>query len=155
MHILYVCTWNIFRSMSAEYLTRKYLDDHHITTISVSSAWTVAHPEPPFETTVTKLLSYGCDPSPHIQRKISPEILAEQDLIICMAEHHRQAVRDLGFDAVLFNEIAYGKSEDLMDDTEYGEAVGNFDLEPFIIHTVEYIHEAIPIIIEKIEWELA
>lgn len=46
-----------------------------------------------------------------------------------MAEHHRTVVRELGYDAVLFNEIAYGKSEDLMDDTEYGDKYGyDYDL---------------------------
>jgi protein-tyrosine-phosphatase len=81
--------------MSAEYLTRKYIETHNIQNITVSSAGTRAHPEDPFSWTLEKLLSYGCDASHHHQRKITPEILSEQDLIICMAEHHRESVREL------------------------------------------------------------
>jgi len=95
MNILYVCTGNIFRSMSAEYITKKYIKDHHIPNISVSSAGTRARPEQPFPRTLEKLKTYGIDASAHQQTKISPELLAEQDIIVCMAEHHRQSVREL------------------------------------------------------------
>jgi len=36
-----------------------------------------------------------------------------------MAERHRTVVREFGYDAVLFNEIAYNLTSDVMDDTEY------------------------------------
>lgn len=151
MKILYVCTWNIFRSMSAEYLSKKYLQDNNIGNIFVSSAGTKARPEEPFPRTLERLHYYWCNASAHHQTKINPELLAEQDLIICMAEHHRQSVKELWFDAVLFNEIAYDKIEDLLDDTEYMNQYGpSFDLEKYIIDVVDYIHEAIPNIIEHI-----
>lgn len=151
MNILYVCTWNVFRSMSAEYLTKKYLEDHTIDDILVSSTWTKAHPEAPFSRTLERLSLYGCDATKHQQRKITPEILWEQDLIICMSEHHRQSVREMWFDAVLFNEIAYDKSEDLLDDTEYMNQHGpDFELDEYVRTIVDYIHEAIPFVIEHI-----
>lgn len=151
MNILYVCTWNIFRSMSAEYLTKTYITTHNIPDISVSSAGTTAHLQEPFPRTVERLHMYGCDPSQHIQRKISPELLAEQDLIICMAEHHRQTVRELWFDAVLFNEIAYGKSEDVLDDGEFMQIHGPaLNLEVYAKEMVDYLHEAIPSVIKNI-----
>lgn len=136
--------------MSAEYLTKKYLEDNAISKISVTSAWTSARPETPFIRTVERLKFYGCDPSGHQQRKISKEILEQQDLIICMSEHHRQSIQELWFDAVLFNEIAYNKNEDLLDDTEYMNQYGpNFDLEKYIVDIIDYIHDAIPNIIKN------
>jgi protein-tyrosine-phosphatase len=151
MNILYVCTGNIFRSMSAEYITKHYIKDHHIPNISVSSAGTRARPEQPFPRTVKKLASYWIDASAHQQTKISPELLAKQDLIICMAEHHRQSIRELWYDAVLFNEIAYEKSEDVLDDAEYMNQYGpHFDLESYVYSIVEYIHDAIPNVVKNI-----
>jgi len=137
--------------MSAEYLTKQYIKDHQIPNISVSSAGTRARPEQPFPRTVAKLKTYGIDASTHQQTKINPELLAKQDIIICMAEHHRQSVRELGFDAVLFNEIAYGKSEDVLDDVEYMNQYGpDFELDAYIYSIVEYIHDAIPNIVQQI-----
>lgn len=151
MNILYVCTWNIFRSMSAEYLTKKYIEDNNISELYISSAWTTARPQQPFPRTVERLYFYGCDPSHHQQRKISSEILADQDIIICMTEHHRQTVKELWFDAVLFNEIAYSKTENVLDDTEFMELHGPaLNLEAYAKEIVDYIHDAIPNIIENI-----
>lgn len=137
--------------MSAEYLTKKYIEDNNILDIMVSSAGTHAHSEAPFLRTLERLSFYWCDASKHQQRKITPGILEEQDLIICMAEHHRQSVRELWFDAVLFNEIAYEKSEDVLDDTEYANQYGpDFDIEKYVYTIVDYIHDAIPFIIKNI-----
>ena len=137
--------------MSAEYLSKKYIKDQIIWNITIGSAWTKARPELPFPRTLERLNVYWCDASVHQQRKISPEILEQQDLIICMAEHHRQSVNELWFEAVLFNEIAYGKSEDVLDDTEYMQINGpDIDLEDYVITIVDYIHEAIPHIMEQI-----
>ncbi len=151
MNILYVCTGNIFRSMSAEYLTKKYIQEHTIENILVRSAGTKARPEEPFPRTLERLSYYWCDASAHQQTKINPELLAQQDIIICMAEYHRQIVRDLWFDAVLFNEIAYGKSEDVLDDTEYMNQYGpDFDIVTYMHTIIDYIHEAVPFIINNI-----
>jgi protein-tyrosine-phosphatase len=151
MNILYVCTWNIFRSMSAEYLTKKYIDDNAISNFFVSSAWTIAHIDLPFSMTVKRLAFYGCDPSHHIQRKITQEILAAQDIIICMAEHHRQSVNALWFEAVLFNEIAYNLTEDVLDDGEYMQINWPYlDIEEYVPTIIDYIHDAIPLIISSI-----
>lgn len=137
--------------MSAEYLSKKYLQDNSIENIFVSSAGTKARPEQPFSRTVERLSLYGCDTSGHQQRKITPELLAKQDLIICMAQHHRKSVNELWFEAVLFNEIAYNKTEDLLDDTEYMNQYGpDFDLENYVHTIIDYIYEAIPSVIENI-----
>jgi len=137
--------------MSAEYLTKKYIEDNQIQNVSISSAGTTARPSKPFPRTLERLEFYGCDASQHKQTKVSNELLAQQDLIICMAEHHRQTVRELWYDAVLFNEIAYGKSEDVLDDTEYMNQHGpNIELDAYAYMIVDYLHEAIPSVVKNI-----
>jgi protein-tyrosine-phosphatase len=42
--------------MAAEYLMKKYVFDHNITDILVSSAGTTAHPQPSFPETLARLL---------------------------------------------------------------------------------------------------
>ena len=137
--------------MSAEYLTKKYIEDNHIQNVSISSAGTTARPSKPFSRTLERLALYGCDASKHQQTKVSAELLAQQDLIICMAEHHRQTIRELWYDAILFNEIAYGKSEDVLDDTEYMNQYGpNIELDAYAYMIVDYLHEAIPFVMKHI-----
>ncbi|HCB52188.1 TPA: protein-tyrosine-phosphatase, partial [Patescibacteria group bacterium] len=55
MKVLFVCTGNIFRSMSAEYIMKKYIQDHNLNEIVVSSAGTVAHEESPLPWIVERL----------------------------------------------------------------------------------------------------
>lgn len=138
--------------MSAEYLSKKYITDKNISHITISSAGTRAHPEPPFLRTLERLSFYWCDASSHEQKKITPELLWAQDLIICMAEHHRKSVNDMWFEAVLFNEIAYNKTEDVLDDAEYMQIYGpHFDMEVYVHTIIDYIHDAIPFLMKNIE----
>jgi len=131
---------------------KKYLQDRDIIDISVSSAGTTAHPQPSFPETFARLEMYGCDASEHQQTKLTPEVLEWKDIVICMAEHHRTVVRELWYDAVLFNELTYGKSEDLLDDTEYGEKYGyDYDLWKYVDFIVDYIHDAIPYIVQNMQ----
>lgn len=52
---------------------------------------------------------------------------------------------------MLFNEIAYNKTEDLLDDTEYMQINGpNIEIDRYAKTIVDYIHEAIPFIIKNI-----
>jgi len=52
---------------------------------------------------------------------------------------------------VLFNEIAYSKTENVLDDTEFMELHGPaLNLEAYAKEIVDYIHDAIPNIIENI-----
>lgn len=95
MNILFVCKGNIFRSMSAEYLTKKYLEQIGMEAINISSAGTEANPQPTHPTTVEHLNYYGSDPSKHIQRRVSKEILDQQDLIICMGNNHREVIENM------------------------------------------------------------
>ncbi|AHB41402.1 TPA: low molecular weight phosphatase family protein [Patescibacteria group bacterium] len=151
MNILFVCKGNIFRSMSAEYLTKKHLEKIGMEAINVSSAGTEANPQAAHPTTVNRLKHYHCDPNNHTQRKISKEILAQQDLIICMGNNHREVIEDMGFDCLLFNEIAFDISTDVPDIEEFlAPGYTEQQKSDYIIKTINYIHNAIPHLIDHI-----
>jgi hypothetical protein len=68
-----------------------------------------------------------------------------------MAEHHRQIIRELWFDAVLFNEIAYNTRKNVLDDTEYmNQYWPDLDLNEYVPKIVDYIYKAIPFVIKNI-----
>jgi hypothetical protein len=57
----------------------------------------------------------------------------------------------LGFEAVLFNEIAYNTTEDVLDDGEYMQINWPYlDLDDYVPTIVDYIHDAIPLIISTL-----
>ncbi len=152
MKILFVCTGNIFRSMSAEYLAKKYITDNNIKNIKVNSAGTIAEIQNPFSYTVKCLEKYWCDVSKHIQRKATDEILKDQDFIICMAKHHKETIKSFWYESVLFNFIAYGKNIDVMDDTEYWNKYWfDYNLEKYVNEIVDYIHDAMPNVIKGLD----
>lgn len=142
MKLLFVCTGNIFRSMSAEYLAKKYIKDNNIKWIQISSAGTVANPENPFSYTIERLKKYWCDASNHKQTKLTEAVLKDKDFVICMAQHHLDKVKELWYEWVLFNFVAYWKNEDLMDEAEYATKYWSYwDLESYVNKTVDYIHD--------------
>ena len=80
--VLFICTGNIFRSLSAEYCLKDYLKKHKIKNIEVSSAGTVANIRDIPVETKKQLLKRGIDPSKHKQRRLTKKILEENDIII-------------------------------------------------------------------------
>ncbi|MCF7834857.1 hypothetical protein K9M48_02260 [Candidatus Gracilibacteria bacterium] len=152
MKLLFVCTGNVFRSMSAEYLAKKHIKDNKIKGIEVSSAGTTARPQNPFSYTLKRLDKYGCNASKHRQTKVSNEVLKDKDFVICMAKHHQEVIKSLGYESVLFNFIAYGKNKDVMDEAEYEQKYGSYgDLENYCNNLVDYLHDAMPKLIEGLD----
>jgi protein-tyrosine-phosphatase len=138
--------------MSAEYLLRKALENAGVLGVSVSSSGTIAKPNTMYAESLVRLQTYGCDASAHKQTKLTEEILQDKDLVICMSEYHRTRVRELGFDAVLFNEISYGISKDVLDVWEYWEICGkDLDLAEYVTKIIDYIHDAMPYLVDEIK----
>jgi protein-tyrosine-phosphatase len=112
--ILFVCTGNIFRSMTAEYALKAMLDPH--SPIRVSSAGTIALPQDMHPDVRAYLMQRSVDPSPHQQRRVSAELLHATDLVIAMSTDHQAFLVDtFSYHAPLFNEICHGRSEPLLD----------------------------------------
>lgn len=82
--ILFVCTGNIFRSMTAEYMLKKYLKQQNITGFMVSSAGIEAKPQSPDPFLVGDLKKRKIEVSMHRQRKLTKKLLDQQDIVITM-----------------------------------------------------------------------
>jgi protein-tyrosine phosphatase len=112
--ILFVCTGNIFRSMTAEYALTAMLDPR--SPVRVSSAGTVALPQAMHPDVRAYLVQRGVDPSRHQQRKVSAELLHTSDLVIAMSTDHQAFLCDtFQYRVPVFNEVCYGRSEPLLD----------------------------------------
>ena len=149
--ILFVCTGNIFRSMTAEYALKAVLDPR--SSIRVSSAGTVAAPQAMHPDVLAYLVQRGIDPSPHRQRRVSAELLRATDLVIAMSTDHQAVLFDtFQYRAPLFNEVCHGRSEPLLD---VWEAVPTWETDldaarHHALQVMEYICESIPYLLQNL-----
>lgn len=113
--ILFVCTGNIFRSMSAELFLKKYILERN-KKIKVSSAGIQANPEGIHPIVKEELDKREIDYSKHVQRKVTKEILDSSDLVVSMTYFHQDFLKEkFNQDSLLFNELCFGKKEDFLD----------------------------------------
>ena len=149
--ILFVCTGNIFRSMTAEYALKARLDSR--SPIRVSSAGTVAIPQQMPTDVRAYLVQRGIDPSLHQQRKVSAELLHTSDLVIAMSTDHQTFLFDtFRYRAPLFNDICHGRSEPLLD---IWEAIPTWETDldvarHYAFQVMEYIWESIPCLLQNL-----
>jgi protein-tyrosine-phosphatase len=85
--ILFVCTGNIFRSLTAEYSLRHVLGAR--SDILVASAGTEDFPHVISPYVKEYLLARGLDVSRHCRRTLTAEILQEPGPVIAMSTEHR------------------------------------------------------------------
>lgn len=113
--ILFVCTGNIFRSLTAEYALRDWLGD--ASQIRVASAGTEDFPHVISPYVRDYLRGRGLDVSPHQRRTLTREILQDQDLVIAMSTDHRAILTgNFGLrDVLLFTEACGLGAEALLD----------------------------------------
>jgi protein-tyrosine phosphatase len=149
--ILFVCTGNIFRSMTAEYALKARLEPG--SPVRVSSAGTVALPQEMHPDVRAYLLQRGIDASQHQQRKVSVELLRASDLVIAMSVEHQVSLFDtFQYRAPLFNEVCHGRSEPLLD---VWEAVPHWktDLDAARRHAfavMEHIYTSMPALLQNL-----
>ncbi|MFP4111535.1 MAG: low molecular weight phosphatase family protein [Candidatus Woesearchaeota archaeon] len=142
--VLFVCTGNIFRSMSAEHIL-KHLDKNN--DFMVASAGTDAVIQNMSPYVRAELESFGVDPSSHSQTQLTENVLKRYDLVVAMSTDHKDFIkRKFGVDVLLFNEIALGKKEGLPD---IWEAIPDYLEKPrateeYMRRVVDYIYEAMP-----------
>jgi protein-tyrosine phosphatase len=109
--VLFVCTGNIFRSLTAEYALRRELGD-----IVVASAGTDDYPHVVRPNVRDYLLSKGLDVRAHRRRTLTAEILHEAKHVIAMStDHQRFILERFGLRAPVFLEACGGACEALPD----------------------------------------
>ncbi|MBI5616454.1 MAG: low molecular weight phosphatase family protein [Gammaproteobacteria bacterium] len=138
--ILFVCTGNIFRSVSAEYALKHHLGPE--TTLRIASAGTRADQGEGHWRIHEYLDRKGIASKAHRPRRVSARILAEHELVVAMGEDHRARLREeFGRDSVLFNELCHGLSTPVLD---LHEAVDDWLTNEraawdYIYRTIDYI----------------
>ena len=128
MHrILFVCTGNIFRSLTAEYALRHVLGAR--SDITVASAGTEDFPHVVSPYVKNYLLARGLDVTGHCRRTLTAQILQEPGPVIAMSTEHRTvlAERFNRRDVPLFTEACGIPGEPLPD---VDEAVRDHETNP-------------------------
>jgi protein-tyrosine phosphatase len=149
--ILFVCTGNIFRSLVAEWALRAQLGEDR--RYLVGSAGIQAEPQTVHPVVRARLLRKGADPTGHVQRKVTGELLAKAGLIVAMGEDHRlHLARAFGRHAVLFNEAAGRSSQSILD---LHEALPDWQqdvrsAQAYVESVVDDIWEATPALIARL-----
>lgn len=89
--VLFVCTGNICRTPMAEYLLNKLIEEEDLQNlIQVESAGTGAlDGYAAADHTVSVCREYGIDVSPHRARSVSPDLIRDADLVLCMGKYHK------------------------------------------------------------------
>ncbi|HXV68821.1 MAG TPA: low molecular weight phosphatase family protein [Nitrospira sp.] len=112
--ILFVCTGNIFRSMVAEYAVRAQIgstDQYRVESAGIEATPQTIHP-----IIRVRLLQKGADPSAHVQRTLTRDVLERADFIIAMGQNHRAFIQEhFGRTAPLFNEVSFGRATPILD----------------------------------------
>jgi protein-tyrosine phosphatase len=96
LHVLFVCTGNICRSPLAERLARTLgkqlgIPDFHTSSAGVRAV--IGQPMHPHS--AATLQELGGDPEGFAARQLTPRIASDADLILGMAQEHRNAVLEL------------------------------------------------------------
>ena len=112
--ILFICTGNIFRSMTAGFALKTALGADPA--FDVRSAGLIEAPHEILPFVQNYLADKGHDTKGHQPTKLSAALLEQADLAVAMGTEHRDRIEEaFGRRLPLFSEIAYDKVEALLD----------------------------------------
>jgi protein-tyrosine phosphatase len=112
--VLFVCTGNVFRSLTAEYALRAILGQRAHISVASAGIDDRAQLVPP--EVADYLLQKGFDVSAHRRRTVTRPIVDAAHLVIAMSLEHRDFIRErFGRSAPLFLECCGGRAEALLD----------------------------------------
>lgn len=140
--VLFVCTGNIFRSLTAEYALRR-----HVPEIIVASAGTDDYPHVVRPNVRDYLLSRGLDVAAHRRRTLTREILGRARTVIAMSiDHQRFLAQRFGLKAPVFLEACGGACEALPDIEEVvlDYRTNAAAVDAHVRRTIDTIIEAMP-----------
>jgi protein-tyrosine phosphatase len=149
--VLFVCTGNVFRSVTAEYALRTRMGPD--VRLLVGSAGIEARPQPLHPMIVEYLRAKGADPSAHVQRKLTRELLEGADLAVAMGFDHRDFIRQhFGLEVPLFNQVCFEKEEPVLD---VHEAIPDWqsnmvEARAYVQSVVDHIWEAAPVLLARL-----
>ena len=152
--ILFVCTGNVFRSLTAELaLAREINRQGRETTFAASSAGIGvggAHIVPELREIWAQR---GLDPGDRGSRPVTPELLEGTAVVVSMARNHQDALREtFGCASELYNQLAVGEDRSIDD---VCEAMPDFrdrpeEVRQFLADTVDYIIRNMPALLSAV-----
>jgi protein-tyrosine phosphatase len=137
--------------MVAEYAVRAQLGSQH--QYRVESAGIEAKPQTIHPVIRARLIQKGADPSVHVQRTLTKELVERIDLIIAMGQDHRDFIqRHFGRTAPLFNEVSFGQATAILD---LHEALPDWEQDwlkarNYVESVVDYIWDAAPTLVARL-----
>ncbi|MGH8865329.1 MAG: low molecular weight phosphatase family protein [Burkholderiales bacterium] len=149
--ILFICTGNVFRSVTAEYALKTRMGPD--VRLIVGSAGIEARPQPLHPMIIEYLRAKGADPSAHVQRKLTHELLEGVDLAVAMGLDHRDFIRkQFSRDVPLFNQVCFEKEESVLDLHEVmPDWASNMDqARAYVQSVVDHIWEATPALLARL-----
>ncbi len=151
-NVLFVCTGNIFRSLTAEYALRDALGA--ASGIVVASAGTEDFPHVVQPVVRDYLLARGLDVSSHCRRTLTVDMLRDASLVIAMSTEHREVLtqRFHRRDVPLFTEACGLPGEPLpdVDDVVADHATNAAAAEAHVRWTIDRIVELTPRLAERL-----
>ena len=112
--VLFVCSGNIFLSVTAEYALKARLGSGR--SCVVGSAGIDVKPQTMHAWVQDRLREKGTDPTTHVPRQLTKELVEGADLVIAMGRNHQLFIREqFGRDVPLFNQICLGHDQPILD----------------------------------------
>ena len=149
--VLFVCTGNIFRSVTAEYALKLRLGTN--TSCVVGSAGIAIKPQPVHDWVQTQLHEKGADLTRHIPRRLTHELVGSADLVIAMGRDHQNFIREqFGRDVPLFNQICLGHDTPILD---LHEVMPDWEADPeraraYVCSVIDVIWATAPAILSRL-----
>ena len=140
--VLFVCTGNIFRSLTAEYALRREASG-----IIVASAGTDDYPHVVRPNVRDYLLSRGLDVRSHRRRTLTEEMLKASKTVIAMSTDHQRFIRErFDLQVPVFLEACGGACEALPDIEEVvaDYRTNSAAVDAHVKKTIDTIIEAMP-----------
>ena len=159
--ILFICTGNVFRSMIAEKCLKSYILKNDIKDIKVDSAGIGTKLQKPEQATLERLNFHGIKTLNHQYKQINQKLIDNSDLIISINTPHQKYLKEnFKIDTPLFNEVAFGRKEGILDFWQFDSSISTFKkarkkdekekIQKYAYYVVDYIHDAIPSLIKNI-----
>ena len=152
--ILFVCTGNVFRSLTAELaLAREISRQGRETAFTASSAGIGVGGARIVPELREIWAQRGLDPVDRGSQPVTPELLKDATVVVSMARNHQDALRETyGCESRLYNLLAVGEDRSIDD---VGEAMPDFrdrpeDVRQFLADTVDHIIRNTPALLSAV-----